>query len=77
MDFIVRESAAQKPTEKIKMPAGELKISSPEATALDLVGYFHRCAGLDNVATVLAELAEKIDGGKAPPGFVMIRWNRT
>ena len=33
-------------------------------TALDLIGYVGHCAGLDNVATVLAELAEKIDAGK-------------
>ena len=64
VDFIVRKNAAQIPTEKINTPAGELKISSPEATAPDLVGYVHHCAGLDNVATVLAELAEKIDAGK-------------
>jgi len=63
-DFIFRKNAAQIPTEKINTPAGELKISSPEATALDLVGYVHHCAGLDNVATVVAELAEKIDAEK-------------
>jgi predicted transcriptional regulator of viral defense system len=28
------------------------------------VGYAGHCAGLDNVATVLSELAEKIDAGK-------------
>ena len=61
IDFIFRRNAAQIPTVKINTPAGELKISSPEATAIDLVGYVHHCAGLDNVATVLAELAEKID----------------
>ena len=64
VDFIVRKNAAQIPTEKINTPAGELKISSPEATAFDLVGYAGHCAGLDNVATVLSELAEKIDAGK-------------
>jgi len=64
VDFIFRKNAAQIPTEKINTPAGELKISSPEATALDLIGYVHHCAGLDNVATVLSELAEKIDSGK-------------
>jgi predicted transcriptional regulator of viral defense system len=64
VNFIFRKNATQIPTEKINTPAGELKISSPEATALDLVGYVHHCAGLDNVATVLAELAEKIDAEK-------------
>ncbi len=64
VNFIVRKNVAQIPTEKINTQAGELKISSPEGTALDLVGYVHQCAGLDNVATVLAELAEKINTGK-------------
>jgi predicted transcriptional regulator of viral defense system len=64
VDFIVRKNAAQIPTEKINTPAGELKISQPEATALDLVGYAGHSAGLDNVATVIAELAEKIDAGR-------------
>ncbi len=64
VDFIVRKNAAQIPTEKVNTPAGELKISTPEATALDLVGYAGHCAGLDNVATVLSELAEKINVGK-------------
>jgi hypothetical protein len=35
-------------------------VSSPEATALELVGYVVHAGGLDNVATVLAELAEVI-----------------
>ncbi len=64
MDFIVSKNAAQIPTQKINTPAGELKISQKEATALDLVGYAGHCAGLDNVATVLTELAENIDAGK-------------
>jgi len=64
VDFIFRKNAAKIPTEKINTPAGELKIATPEATALDLVGYVHHCVGLDNVATVLAELAEKIDAEK-------------
>jgi predicted transcriptional regulator of viral defense system len=29
-----------------------------------VVGYFKQCGWLDNVATVLAELAEKLDGQK-------------
>ncbi|HQC20177.1 MAG TPA: type IV toxin-antitoxin system AbiEi family antitoxin, partial [Smithella sp.] len=64
VDFVFRKNAAIIPKEKINTPAGELQLSSPEATALDLVGYVHHCAGLDNVATVLAELAEKIDAEK-------------
>jgi predicted transcriptional regulator of viral defense system len=61
MEFIFRKNAAKIPTEPRNTPAGVLKITTPEATALDLIGYVGHCAGLDNVATVLADLAEKID----------------
>jgi predicted transcriptional regulator of viral defense system len=61
--FIFRKNAALIPTEPRNTPAGILKIATPEATALDLIGYVGHCAGLDNVATVLTELVEKIDAG--------------
>ncbi len=64
VEFILRKNVAKIPTELRNTPAGELKIATPEATALDLVGYVGRCAGLDNVATVLTELAEKINAGR-------------
>src|SRR5574340_1007839 len=64
VEFISRKNAAKIPTEQRNTPAGVLKVATPEATALDLVGYVGRCAGLDNVATVLTELAEKIDAGR-------------
>lgn len=64
VEFIFRKNAAKIPTEPRNTPAGILKIATPEATALDLIGYVGHCAGLDNVATVLAELAEKIDAGR-------------
>lgn len=61
VEFIFRKNAADIPTELRNTSAGTVKISTPEATALDMIGYVRHCAGLDNVATVLAELAEKID----------------
>ena len=39
-------------------------VSSPEATAVDLVGYASHCGGLDHVVTVLAELTESLDAGE-------------
>ncbi len=39
-------------------------VSTPEATALDLVGYARHAGGLNQVATVLSELAERIDPEK-------------
>ncbi|WP_454858691.1 type IV toxin-antitoxin system AbiEi family antitoxin domain-containing protein [Rhizobium binxianense] len=47
-----------------KTPSGYMKLSSPELTALDLVRYPHSGAGLDNIATVLSELAERLQSEK-------------
>jgi predicted transcriptional regulator of viral defense system len=62
--FVARKNVADIPTVPFKTPRGLLKLSTPEATAFDLVGYPDRSAGLDNVATILTELAEKIDADK-------------
>lgn len=61
IDFIFRKNASKIPTQTRNTPAGIIKISTPEATALDLIGYTKHCGGINNVATVLAELAEEID----------------
>jgi predicted transcriptional regulator of viral defense system len=42
-------------------PRGRIRVASPEATALELVGYGDQCAGLDNVISVLAELVDVLD----------------
>lgn len=62
--FIVRNDLRQVPVQSFKTPRGPIRASTPEATALDLVGYFGRVGGLDQVATVLLELAERIDPQK-------------
>ena len=51
-------------TQETKTPTGILQASTPETTAWDLVRYFKAAGGLDNVATVLSELAERLDGTK-------------
>lgn len=61
VDFIYRKNAAEIPTEYRNTSAGVIKIATPEATALDVVGYVNHSGGLDNVATILIELAESID----------------
>lgn len=61
VEFVARHNAARMPTKSINTPRGFLQISSPEATAFDLVGYPEHCGGLDNVATVLAELLDQLD----------------
>lgn len=62
--FMVRKRLRAVPVQTLRTPRGELLISTPESTALDLVGYEQRAGGLNLVATVLSELAEKIDPAK-------------
>ncbi len=59
--FISRARIAEVPVQTRDTRCGTLLLSTPEATAVDLVGYARRAAGWDNVATVLCELAEEID----------------
>ena len=59
--FIARVGLPEVPIQSLNTPTGSLLVSTPEATAIDLVGYAHRAGGLGNVATVLSELEEKID----------------
>jgi predicted transcriptional regulator of viral defense system len=47
-----------------KTDTGHMKVSSPELTALDLLRYPHAGGGLDNIATVIADLAEHLNAGK-------------
>ena len=62
--FIVRKDMARIPVQPFNTPRGTVLVSTPEATAVDLVGYPHHVGGLDQVATVLEDLAEKLDPGK-------------
>jgi predicted transcriptional regulator of viral defense system len=62
--FLARKRLAEVPVQNLNTPRGTLLVSSPEATALDLVGYAHHAGGLSQVATVLSELAERIDPEK-------------
>jgi hypothetical protein len=62
--FFVRKRVKEVRVQKLNTPRGSILISTPEATAVDLVGYAHHAGGLDNVATILAELAGKLDPAK-------------
>jgi len=61
--FIACKRLKNVPTRLFNSPRGEVRVSTPEATAIDLVGYPGHAGGLDQVATVIAELAEDIDAG--------------
>jgi predicted transcriptional regulator of viral defense system len=47
-----------------KTPTGNIKVSDPETTAWDLVFFSKSTGGLDNVTTVLKDLAEAMDEKK-------------
>lgn len=64
VSFVVRKRLDDVPVQRFNTPRGMIIASTPEATALDLVGYRHHAGGLNQVATVLAELAEKLDEEK-------------
>jgi predicted transcriptional regulator of viral defense system len=59
--FVVKRKIEATPTLSLKTDTGSIAVSTPEATALDLVRYVKACGGLSHVATVLAELSEKIE----------------
>jgi len=51
----------QVPVVAIQTETGTMQVSTPEATALDLVRFAPAASHIGNVVTVLGELAEKID----------------
>ncbi len=59
--YFSKNNISEIPTQKIKTNTGYIKVSTPEATAFDLVQYMKGAGHLGNVATVLSELSEKID----------------
>lgn len=60
--FVARGDLEEVPVRTFNTPHGYIKYATPEMTALELVGYPQHAGGLNNVATVLAELAEAMDG---------------
>jgi predicted transcriptional regulator of viral defense system len=64
IEFIRKSGLERVPTVTLNVPTGQVRYSTPEATALDLVGYPDHAGGLDNVATVLRELAVSLDPEK-------------
>ncbi len=64
VQFVARKGLERTSVVEKNTPRGRLRVASPEATALELVGYADQSGGLDNVAAVLAELVEVLEGGK-------------
>ena len=64
--FMLRRGLQEVPVQALNTPRGTLCMSTPEATAIDLIGYQEKVGGLDQVSTVLAELAERLQADKLP-----------
>ncbi|MBK6687287.1 MAG: type IV toxin-antitoxin system AbiEi family antitoxin [Deltaproteobacteria bacterium] len=64
VQFIARRDLEATSVVEKKTPRGLLRVASPEATALELVGYADQCGGLDNVAALLPELVEVVDADR-------------
>ena len=61
VSFIARKRLIDVPVQTMNTPRGRVLVSTEEATAIDLVGYEKRIGGLDLVATILSELAERLN----------------
>lgn len=61
VDFVARHDMRDTAVVERDTPTGVLRVASPAATAVEVVGYPERCGFLNNVATVLSELAESVD----------------
>ena len=64
IQFIQNVSCHKTPVEPLKTPTGALLVSTAEATAMDLVRFMRRSAGINRVATIIHELGEKLDKKK-------------
>ena len=62
VQFVARRDLESTAVIERRTPRGPPRVASAASTALELVGYADRCGGLDNVASVVAELAETLDG---------------
>lgn len=62
--FFFKTNFDATPVSQIKVQTGYISVSSPEATALDLIRYSRSIGGLDRVITVLKELGETVDAKK-------------
>ena len=62
--FIVRKNVSHVSVQSLNTLRGSITVSTPEATAIDLVGYPRHAGGFSQVTTVLSELVERIDPKK-------------
>jgi len=61
VQFVVNRNIDRVSAMLLKTPTGYVRVSTPEATAVDVVHYSEQAGGLDNVSNILIELAEEKD----------------
>ena len=61
IQFVQSAHVNEVPVIQVETETGTMRVSTPEATAFDLVRHVAQAGHLSNVATVLAELGESID----------------
>ena len=62
VEYVVSRAAADAPVELVNTPSGRFRVATRELTALDLVRYPARSGGWGNVATVIRDLAPRLNG---------------
>ena len=68
--FFCKKDIPMPYVERRQTRSGFLNVSSPELTSVDLITYQENSGGLTRAATVLAELADKVDFEKLSPSFI-------
>lgn len=60
--FFTKRRLEKTPVMSVKTETGAMRVSTPEATALDMIRYARSVGHLGNVVTALADLAASLDG---------------
>ncbi|MDD9970185.1 MAG: type IV toxin-antitoxin system AbiEi family antitoxin [Myxococcales bacterium] len=72
IEFHVSNLVAAAETQRVQTETGTMTVSSPETTVFDIVRFPAACGSWSNVATVLAELAEKLDVDRLVEGVARV-----
>lgn len=66
IEFITSVHTSDRPTDVVNTPTGTMRVSTPEATVLDLVSFLNASGALFNVATIIGDmlLEDGLDVGR-------------
>jgi predicted transcriptional regulator of viral defense system len=70
LNFVTKKYIPKPCLTQVMVNSGYVNVSCPEMTAFDLIIYEKNVGGINRVATVLYELAEKLDFEKVNPDFL-------